>query len=428
MTVLAAHPTDSPVMSDLAKVIFRKLNQRREKTEIPIKPIISEFFGLAKAGKDRQLVEMDRWFKRRKYNVTIYQESAENEKIRRMARADAYTYEMAHFAYTFGNLVTATTSRDLHLAVQNRGVIDTLCWLQWHRGQGNITQDQNEHARAFMLGGPWVEAIDAVFYLTCEVQTSLEREYGKSRNIVYGSRMNPKFLNEMKNAIEAVYDFVGETVPNLPLFKIDTTQKGIDETRDEIISLLLQSVEKRLSITEEDILPWSTALMREMANNRGQEIKFKGLVSDRALRDKSWHLESVSTERDLYLKPKSQLALANDECFHVRYFGSGDKCHLIYKRGGGATAKFRLNVPLRTEDVEGLISEFEKIGDIKKEREVFIKNGSVLTRDKVEGLGEFTEIRSADTDVLETARELGLDSEDVVPDTYIRLYLKNQSA
>ena len=72
---------------------------------------------------------------------------------------------------------------------------------------------------------------------------------------------------------------------------------------------------------------------------------------------------------------------------------------------------------------------FDKVAVIEKEREVFVKNGIILTRDRVENLGEFVELRAPlSTDVNAEAIKLGLTQDRIVPETYIRLVLKNQSS
>src|SRR3989344_8701133 len=163
------------VLSDMARLVLSKLDPPRKKSQIPAKPIVIEFMGLHKAGKDTNLVELDRWFRRRKYQVLIHQESAETKEIRVMTRTNPYVYEMRHFAYTFSNFLEALTSRDFHLIILNRGFVDTLCWLEFHRRQGTISDKQFEEFRSYILSGPWVEGLDVVVCLTCSVETSLKR-------------------------------------------------------------------------------------------------------------------------------------------------------------------------------------------------------------------------------------------------------------
>lgn len=92
--------TKETVFFGKAQAILRKLDSPRRKSDTPIKPFMGEMFGFPKAGKDRQLVELDRYFRRNKFQVLIHQESAEAENIRRVPREHSYVYQMQHFAYS----------------------------------------------------------------------------------------------------------------------------------------------------------------------------------------------------------------------------------------------------------------------------------------------------------------------------------------
>lgn len=418
------------ISSDIARYILTKLDPAKKKTDTPVKPIIAEFFGIPKAGKDTQLVYMDRWFRRRGYQVLIHQESAETEEIRTMSRGiDPYTYEMRHFSYTFANFVSALVSRDFHLIALNRGFVDTLCWLEWHRRNGALSDARYKQFRAYILGGPWVEAVDGVFYLTCSVQTALHREYGDNPNPVYGSRMNPKTLTLMKECIDSVVEDVRTELPELPLFVIDTSESTIESDSHWITSNLLSSVKRRLDVTDDEITPFSPALLRLTAKNAGrQELKFSGTVSTLDLLRQGWHPESSGHEIDTYLSPKNQPALQGDECFHIRQYGN-KKCYLIYKRRADVPTRSRISVPVLYEALGDFFAIFDKIAVVEKERDVFVKNEIILTRDRVEGLGEFIELKAPlSTDLNAEAGKLGLTQDRVVPETYIRLILKNKSA
>ncbi len=418
------------VSSDIARYILGKLDPAKKKTDMPVKPIITEFFGIPKAGKDTQLVHLDRWFRRRGYQVLIHQESAETEEIRTMSRGvDPYTYEMRHFSYTFANFVSALTSRDFHLIALNRGFVDTLCWLEWHRRNGALSDIRYNQFRSYILGGPWVEAVDGVFYLTCSVEVALKREYGNNPNPVYGSRMNPKTLALMKDCIDSVVEDVSKELPELPLFVLDTSESTAEGDSHRIISILLNSVKERLDVTDDEVTPFSPALLRLTAKDAGrQELKFSGTVDTQKLLHNGWHPESSGREVDTYLAPKNQPALQGDECFHIRQYGS-KKCYFIYKRRVDSPTRSRVSIPVLYETLGDFFTVFDKIAVVEKDREVFVKNDIILTLDRVEGLGEFVELRAPlAADITAEAIKLGLTQDRLVPETYIRLVLKNQSS
>lgn len=415
------------VLGDIAKLIFNRLDSPRKKSQVPIKPIVVEFMGLHKAGKDSNLVEIDRWFKRRKFNMLIRQESAETQKIRAMSRTNPYVYEMGHFTYTFSNFIEALTSRDFHMIVLNRGFVDTLCWLEFHRRQGTISDDNFNAFRSFILGGPWLEGMDAVVCLTCSVETSLKREYGTTKNVIYGSRMNPESLTLMRDCVESVFGYLQENYPKLKLIKVVTDNSTVAETRDEIVSGILDSVKERMNMGEDEIISHSPSLLRELASDaKRQEVKFRDLVPLSLLLQNGWIPQAVSCETDTYLTPKNQPVLSNEECFHLRFYGNGTY-YLLYKRSDSPT-RFRVSVPVPQEMVADFFDVFDKVAVIEKRRETFIKNDIVLTRDTIDGLGHFTEMKApVTTDIRDEAVRLGLGPDRMVPETYIRLFLKNQT-
>lgn len=422
---------DNPdVASDFAKHLLSKLDPPRKKSQTPIKPIVVEFMGLHKAGKDSNLVELDRWFKRRGYQVLIRQESAETKKIRAMTRANPYVYEMGHFTYTFSNFIEALTSRDFHLIILNRGFVDTLCWLEFHRRKEAISNAQFEQFRSYILNGPWVNGLDAVVCLMCSVETSLKREYGSAKNVIYGSRMNPESLTFMRDCVESVFEYINDRYPNLPLIKVNTDDRPISETRDEIVAGVLESVRNRMMVNDDELVAHSPFLLRELAKDGGrQELKFKESVSASILLKNGWIPQGAIREIDTYLTPKGQPILENDECFHLRYFGDIKCCYLMYKRrANGGLTRSRVSVPILPETVSGFFEVFDKVAVIEKERQLFVKGDMVLALDKIDGLGEFTEMRAPVSSNIEAeAEKLGLTSDRMIPETYIRLFLKNQS-
>lgn len=432
MSIPMLHMHQDQVLNDVAKLILGKLDPPTRKSEIPAKPIVVEFMGLHKAGKDTNLVELDRWFKRRKYNVLIHQESAETKDIRTMSRTNAYVYEMRHFAYTFSNLLSALTSRDFHLVIQNRGFVDTLCWLELHRRQKNISTSQFEQFRSYILNGPWVEGLDAVVCLMCSVETSLKREYGTTKNVIYGSRMNPESLTLMRDCVESVFEHINQAHPNLPLVRVNTDDRPVSETREEIIGGILDSVKKRLELNDSEIISHSPALLRELAKDtERQEVKFRGIIDEETLLAAGWLMMGELREVDTYLTPKNQPVLENDECFHLRFYGDehgGEKARLMYKRREESPTRHRITVPILRENVDGIFTVFDQVAVLEKQRALFVKGDMVLTLDRIKNLGEFVEMRApVSSDVMGEATKLGLTADRMIPETYIRLFLKQET-
>ncbi len=225
--------------------ILKHLDAPLRKTDTPHKPLIIELFGDAKSGKDTQTQELDRWFRRRGFKVLVHQESAETKEIRTMSRSNTYLYEMCHFAYNFSNLLSATCNRDFHLIILNRGIVDTLVWLEWHKKRGTIPPAHIASASAFIEEGPWLQCLDSIFYLTCDLNTCLEREYHTSSKTQYGSRMNPEHLSLMQDCANTVALRLMLQFPTLPLLRRTTTHESIAETRDAILNFFINEIKQK---------------------------------------------------------------------------------------------------------------------------------------------------------------------------------------
>lgn len=426
--------TSPRILAAKGKAILHVLDQPRRKSDPPIKPALVEFFGEPKAGKDKQLVGADRRFRRMKFQTLVYQEGAESEKQRRAPRDFSYEMQMRYFAQAFDNLLHAAVSRDFHIAFFNRGVLDILTWLEFQRKLGKITQEQLETARTFILHGPWIQTLDVIVCLVVDAEAALEREYGKdfrSREVVFGSMMNPKSLALMKESVSEVCSYLKKDMPDLPLYVLDTTHKTEEETEAEIAEILLTTLERRLKISEDDTLPWSIDLMREKAWVSGPEVKIRGSVTHEKLRKLGWSLEAAVTEVDDYLTPKDEKFLEGDACFHLR--SSGGKHYLVYKKNLPlAWHRPKIPIPISGGSVKELRATFEEVLQIRKEREIFTRNGFVLHLDRVEGLGNFIEIKglmaTTDEELMAAAMELGFSEGDIVNDTYLRLMLATKTA
>lgn len=413
-----------------AQAILRKLDTPRRKSEMPIRPLMIEMFGFPKAGKDRQLVELDRWFRRSKFQVLVHQESAEAERIRQVPRDHSYVYQMQHFVYSFDKFLKSSVSRDFHFIIFNRCLLDELCWFEFKRRLGSVTQEEYDFVKSFILQKQWISMLDAILCLVTDVDTALEREYGKKDNIKYGSMMNPDSLALMRESVECVCGFLKAEFPDIPLLVFDTTHTSIEDTRDTLVSFILEKGEQRFSISEDEVLVRSPEAVKECASIVGPEIKFRGVKSHKVLRNAGWHVQSGAFfEQDIYLQQKGEEIFQDEGYFRIRI--SGDNNYFSFKRcaqDSVSAPRAKIQIPIQEEQIEEFFEIFDEAGVIKKQREILASRGLIMHRDTVEGFGEFTEIigspNTTGAEIMEAAGEIGFSPKDIVEDTYIKMFLK----
>lgn len=273
-----------------------------------------------------------------------------------------------------------------------------------------------------------MQLIAALVFLITDPQTALEREYANTKDVIYGTKMNPERLELLYDCTQNVIEELSSKYPELPVIRIDTAKQSIPEVRNLVVSFILRSAVRRLHLTDNDILPWSVALLRRKTMLAGMEIKMRGIRDHSTLRDCVWELETATTQHDTYLIHKG-VEMERKEYLRIRETGN-QWCHFGYKRNKpDSSRRLRLNIPLATERVGEFLSEMHTIAVIEKDREIFVKDGILLHRDKVKGLGEFTEFYGTKTmkesDLLEQAFALGFSDSDLIRASYLALYLEN---
>lgn len=417
------------VNEDIARLLFFRINKARERSDTPFKPLIGEMFGPPKSGKNSQLVGVERYFKRLGFQVYIPQESAEVREVRAMSRkaVGPFSFEMRHFLYGLTNLLDAVSSRDFHLVLQNRGITDTLCWLEVNRRLGLFTKKQISTVKSFILNGDFMQYIDFMVYLSCSPEEALKREYGPDwRNAQFGSRMNHHFLTTWHEAGEAVVSELVSKYGVKNLVQINSEGRTIEETKSDILEGVISVLSKNLvNISDESCAIFIPSLLRLRAVESCQELKFKGHPDMSSLMSGNWRLIGSVQEKDIYLKPKHSKVLQDDECFLIR--SCGDKHYFIYKQRRPDELRCRIPaIPINAQAMFDLVAYFDKVVEISKTREIYLRDNVIVNIDNVENLGIFCELKVpvefSESQVSQLMAELGLKTEDKTS-SYLRLLM-----
>lgn len=132
-------------------------------------------------------------------------------------------------------------------------------------------------------------------------------------------------------------------------------------------------------------------------------------------------------QRDVYFNHPCRDFSKTDEALRLRF--EDGKVELTYKgpRENGRAIKVREEISC---EVVGEIEEalhrlgFKKVAEVDKEREIFEREGIVVSLDRVEGLGEFIEIEG-ETNLKEVAESIGI-SWKPISFTYLEMILSQK--
>jgi adenylate cyclase class 2 len=169
------------------------------------------------------------------------------------------------------------------------------------------------------------------------------------------------------------------------------------------------------------------------------EVEVKVRASHDEVKKRLQELDAVrvteKTQEDTYFTAPHRDFAQTDEALRVRR--QNGEAYVTYK-GPKLDEETKTREEHETfvgdaEEVRAVFESlgFEEFGTVKKQRTVYELDGKTVTLDDVKGLGEFVEVEieiadDADTEnpraeILETLERLGLDPDDSVRESYLKL-------
>jgi len=234
--------------TSIATLIRETIDVPRRKSEPATKTILVDFFGMPNAGKTQTTKNIERFFRRTGYNVFCPPETAEIAAVRNLSSSDNAVFQMRHVDGVSDWVLNLSHSRDFHLAIISRGLIDMLYWYE-RGGEKQLFDEAHIQAmKNWIREQIFMNLVDAYFFFTCDPKASLEREYGQSVTTQRGSNVNEKGLARATHLYAQVIRDVQERFPDLPLFTIDTTRLTIQETGQEVLRLLLPHLCQKFAV------------------------------------------------------------------------------------------------------------------------------------------------------------------------------------
>lgn len=435
-------------MSLILKAIRQTIDVPTRKSEPAPKTILIDLFGTPNSGKTKTTEKLELVFRRHKLNVFCPPETAEIAEIRNKSSDNPIVFQARHLAAVQHYVLNLAFERNFHVAIISRGLIDMLFWYEKGLRDGLYGQSHTESVNNQIYELLRLNIVDAFLFFTCSTEAALKREYAESVTQIRGSKMTESFLRETEEIYRTVLERVKENVPELPIFHVDTTNLGVKETTQEVLRVLLPTLQARFSVPESGYVPYSLSLMDKKAveaSHFEEQLKLRDWPSQKSLAAAGWIFAGESEQTDTYLNPRP--GQKDSEGFFgeiLRIREEGGHLKLMYK-GAARDRVFSHRVPLSIkiseEDAKSIRAFYPELIQTKKLRTRFrlehkSSDGDIvftLHLDEVRGLSLFTEIRvrgnpekTHTEELLHLATELGFSPKDIVEGSYLALFLRNR--
>jgi predicted NUDIX family phosphoesterase/thymidylate kinase len=288
------------------------------------RPMIIEFSGAPKAGKTRSISVLELFLKRNGIKTEVFTERASISPIKQKGHLNFNVWVSC--ASLQGML--EALYQDLDVFILDRGIFDALVWNEWLETTGKITPQEATDVADFFAMERWIDLVDVVFILTCDPQTSIEREYADQLTTKRGTIMSEDTLRQFKDAVDKTYNQFGSRFKNI--VRIDTTstktKEGVAQIADKTLKVLSDFLDESICVVPKNAV--------------AVQLPDKGFISDRALiegfteavaKEKAFSPRSQAEQNPNYLQPIPCAVLRHeDKILVLRRKKPGHKLHDTY--------------------------------------------------------------------------------------------------
>lgn len=212
------------------------------------RPFIVELAGTPKAGKTTALHVLHRFLKECGYHVHEMRERA----------ADCPVAMKGHFFFNTWTTTTMLASMieslesEADVVLLDRGVFDALVWLEFQNRDHQLSQEENEVFRKFVLLDRWRTLTDLTCVFTVAPGKALERENKDLLIQRTGSIMGTRFLERYNQVLGDVQDSVRD---KFKFVDIDTTQYDSPKATTQAVAAALIEHMSRWADPESAVVP-----------------------------------------------------------------------------------------------------------------------------------------------------------------------------
>jgi predicted NUDIX family phosphoesterase len=204
------------------------------------RPFVLEFAGSPKAGKSTSVDAIAHLFRRHKFHTHVLRERASFCPI----PMKGHLFFNMWCACTMLAEVLENMDTDCDIILKDRGIFDTLIWLERQIRHGEVTDEEARRLRQFLLMDRWTRMVDLVLVVTVSPSVAIERELKPRLSQIPGSIMNERALTSIN---EALVHAVKEYQPCFSEIKVyDTTDSTPRDTNIKIGNYILDRIERFL--------------------------------------------------------------------------------------------------------------------------------------------------------------------------------------
>lgn len=435
-------PFTEDEMTAMAKAILKKIDvDIKSSGPAPKRPFI-DCFGTQKAYKTAVTVEMEKFFRRNGYKTYCPPESAEHEDIRADAIDNPIIFQAKHLTVVMDQYLNLIKNRDYHLSTVSRNLNDMPYWYEKGLRKGIYSQRHADSAKEWIYELLRQGGTDVALFFTCSIDTAMKREYGQSVTQKRGSKMNEKDVAEGLDIYEKTLRELKLNVPDLPTFRIDTSDMTVKEATEEALKFILPTICIRYGVPDYSFMPYALSLVQKRAQHSThfeEQLKLYGHPKVEAILKAGWKLMKESNQKDFYLNPDTRTKI-NPLGEIVRLRKEDEEYKFMYKgasKDNLLSHRHPYSFTVDKKEADNILNSHELINTLDKHRLNYKKDGSsgdghffTLHVDSVNELGNFTEIRAKGTqenhhtkELLALAEELGFRTTSIVNGNYLSLSL-----
>jgi hypothetical protein len=175
-----------------------------------------EILGRPNSGKTSLVSAMQRWLVSAGQLVRIVPEAATRApmgSLKRDWRFNAWTS-----LRTIEGLLDAEAGTEIAIALLDRGLVDALCWLEWHRRRNSIPPDVYQALAATVRAESWWKLTGTLIWLDCSYPTAQSRNGGEGRIV------NPETFRELGQIYEDLVPSTMKTTVRVTTDHLETTE------------------------------------------------------------------------------------------------------------------------------------------------------------------------------------------------------------